>query len=298
MTELAEILPPQLEALSHTHVQSGGDMKVINDNNRSSLYFPVELAPVESEGVIIPGWNALKRSDTGDHLFVHKKTYQLVSNEEVYSNFDLALTEAGLMAGNVEVKDELSHNGLRAFRQYIFKDYTIDPGDGNEVALRLVVFNSYDGSTSFRARIGGYRFICSNGCITGKDLLNISQKHTKGFELEKITEKVAEAPALFFEQEARWKSWQKVNMTTEDSIALFKKLPLASERLTDNLTRRLVESHYGHQNLWDVYNILTNWASHDKATTNTPSVVAQREERVCRLTNSHSWMQFEIPQAA
>lgn len=288
MQNTMTIIPPETSVIENTTVMSAIHMKPVNDD-KSSLYFPVELMPAECEGIEIPNWNVLKRSDTGDHLYVHKESYHLVSNEEVYSTFDDALTEAGLFDGDVEIKDELSHNGLRAFRQYIFKDHTIDPGDGNRVAMRLVVFNSYDGSTSFRARIGGYRFVCSNGCITGKDLLNVNQKHTSGFKMGEIADKVAQAPALFMEQERIWSEWREINMLTEDTISLFKKLPNASERLVDNLTRRLVEAHNGRQSLWDVYNVLTNWATHDHARTNTPAVQAQREDRVCKLTQSKSW---------
>ena len=288
MSAIAEIIPPSRESTGATRVMSASDMAAVNDD-KSLLYFPVEMAPAECEGVVIPNWNVLKRSDTGDHLYIHKESYHLVPNEEVYGQFDNALDEAGLLTGAVDIKDELSHNGLRSFRQYVFKDFTIDPGDGNAVALRLVVFNSYDGSTSFRARIGGYRFVCSNGCITGKDLLNVNQKHTHGFKLNEITDKVAKAPALFYEQEKTWAKWRGVEMPTEAAISLFKKMPNASERLVDNLTRRLVEAHNGRQTLWDVYNVLTHWASHDHARTNTAAVQAQREGRVCTLTRSSEW---------
>jgi hypothetical protein len=66
--------------------------------------------------------------------------------------------------------------------------YTINPGDGHQLALRLGVFNSVDGSTRFRAVLGWLRFICSNGMVIGPAQNDYKRRHNQTLVITDMNE--------------------------------------------------------------------------------------------------------------
>ena len=71
-----------------------------------------------------------------------------------------------------------------ALSLYLPDNYTFDRGDGNKIAMRLECFNSVDGSTGFRALMGWFRFVCSNGLVIGVTLIDIRRRHIGELSLD------------------------------------------------------------------------------------------------------------------
>ena len=61
---------------------------------------------------------------------------------------------------------------------YLPNEFSFTPTDGHPMALRIECFNSVDGSTRFRALMGWFRFVCSNGLIVGVTSSDVRLRHT------------------------------------------------------------------------------------------------------------------------
>jgi hypothetical protein len=278
-----------------TYQQNIEDHGFVPMDHESPLYFPVSVKEVQTiDGVTAPNWRAIVDDRSGDVMHVHTDSYGLVTNEEIYTAFDDAITKSTLDCTDMVVKDDISHNGCRAFRQYLFPAHQVEIQDKDAVALRIVAFNSYDGSLSFQARSGAYQFVCANTLLLGSDFANIKRKHTASFnanELPNIAENVTKAAETFFERAQMFKDWGTITRSIDQAITLFEAIPGATKALTDTLIADLVRETGGRDGtLWEIYCVLTSWSTHATATgDNRAYTQSTREERVLKLTNTNAW---------
>ncbi|MGH8591421.1 MAG: hypothetical protein ACREXX_19520, partial [Gammaproteobacteria bacterium] len=59
-------------------------------------YFPVTLKPVSVGDEAALEYHAVVREDTGDVLGIHRGTYRLVPNREVFEPFEEAIQRSGI----------------------------------------------------------------------------------------------------------------------------------------------------------------------------------------------------------
>jgi hypothetical protein len=264
-------------------------------NHESPLYFPVSVKEVQTiDGVTAPNWRAIVDDRSGDVMHVHTDSYGLLLNFDIYEAFDDAITKSSLDCTDMVVKDDISHNGCRAFRQYLFPAHQIEVAANDTVALRIVALNSYDGSLSFQARTGAYQFVCANTMVLGSDFANIKRKHTASFDasqLPNIAENMTTAAETFLERAQMFKEWGCLMCSNDQAIALFEAIPGATKALTDTLIADLVRDTGGRDaTLWEIYCVLTSWSTHATATgDNRAYTQSTREERVLKLTNTNAW---------
>jgi hypothetical protein len=118
---------------------------------------------------------------------VVSKDYALVPHTEVLDFAEQALDGAGIAPTDVEVDLKISEYGERmALSLFLPNKYAFDPGDGHPMALRLECINSVDGSTRFRALMGWFRLVCSNGLVLGVTKSDMGRRHVGDFQLEDI----------------------------------------------------------------------------------------------------------------
>lgn len=146
----------------------------------SDYDFPVELQRIttQSSNIAIPNRLAVVRTDTLETIGVVSKKYSLLPHAEVIDT----LRET-LKGQTVEEKILLTHHGARMHLEITLPDITLKI-DGDEIAMRLVVSNSYDGSRKVNIAFGAYRLVCSNGMIVGRKLLSLAQRHVGEISLE------------------------------------------------------------------------------------------------------------------
>ena len=59
-------------------------------------------------------------------------------------------------------------------------------GDRDEMRFRIEVFNSVEGSCRLMAVAGWLRFVCYNGLILGKALMQLRQQHRQQLQIEEL----------------------------------------------------------------------------------------------------------------
>jgi hypothetical protein len=119
---------------------------------------------------------------------VVSKEYVLIPHNEVVDIVERALRRANIDPSAVMAELEITEYGERMnLSLYLPDDFGFDPGDGNWMALRLELFNSVEGSTRFRALMGWFRFVCSNGLIIGITKSDFRRRHIGNLRISDVS---------------------------------------------------------------------------------------------------------------
>ena len=262
-------------------------------NHVEPIDFTVELNGIyDRQGRRIPGHKAVIRSDTGDTLAVHSDKYSLVPYQVHFDAFEKAIKGSRLRWETMRIGTDLTDNGARIFRQYLFPDHqvTFDSGRGERtVALRILMFDSYDGSSRFRGMAGGYDFVCANTSVSGKSIDEIGFKHVGDMadKIDMAAERLTQSADRFIEEMNRLASWPKIGLKTVEFSELVGAMPQSNPRLVDQLTADYARVE--GRNLWDAHNLLTTWATHDIPI----KTAADRQKRVGLLVEDELWQGLE-----
>lgn len=264
------------------------------------LLFPVELVPV---GAIFPDGNytssnsyqAVVRTDTNEVLGIHGKGYNLLSNAEAFDAFDEALHESQLDLSGMTVKNEIANFGAKSFRTYTFPAHTVQVGrSDDETQLKLQIINSYDGSTGFSSRLGGFRLLCSNGMVIGKTFLHASIRHTKSLDIKTVISRLNETIDVYLENSQQWQQWSKQRISLYDLEGVIKHFSDGNEKLEQVLIENYhAEAQYLGPTKWSLFNSFTHWTTHfpvrESSQHNAASIRLNRELRVQHLLESSEW---------
>ena len=119
---------------------------------------------------------------------VVSKEYVLIPHNEVVDIAERALRSANIDPRLVWAELDITEYGERMnLSLYLPDNFTFDPGDGNRMALRLELFNSVEGSTRFRALMGWFRFVCSNGLIIGITKSDFRRRHIGNLRISDVS---------------------------------------------------------------------------------------------------------------
>lgn len=116
---------------------------------------------------------------------VVSKDYALLQHSSVFDEAMKALADARIDPASVAAELRLTELGERMKLSLRLPDnYLFDPGDKCPMTVRLECLNSVDGSTRFRAVMGWFRLVCSNGLTIGitrseSDLRHVGDLHLK-----------------------------------------------------------------------------------------------------------------------
>ena len=118
---------------------------------------------------------------------VVSKDYALVPHDAVLDVAAKAIDDAKIASGDIKAELKITEYGVRmSLSLYLPDKYRFDPGDGHPMALRLECLNSVDGSTRFRALMGWFRLVCSNGLIIGVTRSDVRRRHVGDIRLEDV----------------------------------------------------------------------------------------------------------------
>ena len=141
---------------------------------------------------------------------VVSKNYAFVPHNGV---IDVAIKAlGGARIGLEETTAELAITGYGErmnLSLYLPERYDFDPGDGSPMAMRLEIFNSVDGSTRFRALMGWFRFICSNGLIVGVTKSDFRRRHVGDLSIADIGMVLSAGLADAEQEKQSFRSWQE-----------------------------------------------------------------------------------------
>ena len=276
--------------LDQTFLQKYGFVPM---DHKEPKFFPVESTPIfDANGKAIPNYQRIGRGDTGDTLGIHTGSYSMVPFEQHASLIEEAIRKSKVPLGNMHVATDWGDNGAKMFRQYLFPETAKVmelAGQEHPIALRIVTWDSYDGSTSYKARAGAFDWVCANESVHGKMLANIQFKHT-GQILERVTaaaEELVGALSNFMQELERIAKWSKIPVSPISATELLKALPQTSKSLNDELTARW--SREGDGTLFGFWSMMTHWSTHGI----NAKTKSDRQKRVADLVEGRDWKLVE-----
>jgi len=147
---------------------------------------------------------------------VVSKDYALVSHTSVLDVAIQAIEAVNIAPADVKAELKITEYGERmALSLYLPDKYQYDPGDGHPMALRLECINSVDGSTRFRALMGWFRFVCSNGLIIGVTRTDMRRRHVGDFKLQDVGKVLASGLTESVKEKKRFEKWGKTSVTLD-----------------------------------------------------------------------------------
>jgi hypothetical protein len=285
----------------------------INGIDSFNDYIMDNMAKAETRQITVSG----KSEPETEHIaIVNRKTNnvaQIASNQyKILQNADFFTKVSDLVmnTGCTDIQGYiLETNGGDAYQaRVIFNDMEIaEPGKGNNIKVGMEFSNSLDGSMSVGGRAFYLRMSCTNQMILPNlvDGCFFSRAHNARTE-QKLLEAVEIKAENFMKQ--LLVSGAKFKNRMEDAISdtltfekpiqiqtLFEEI-FESERHAEKMTRYIRKQPGEYKNgiysltRWDLYNAVTDYASHDKVTPNVfDNILVKAEAKI--LNNK----KLEIP---
>ncbi|EGQ9239958.1 DUF945 domain-containing protein [Vibrio vulnificus] len=284
----------------------GNDWRQLCLDNRtnSDMFFDVDI--VDLNEILggsfkdTDGRQAVYDATENRIIAVHGAQYSLIKNEYAYNMVNRAINELGakgvIDVTDMHIKDACVNKGGKAIRQYIFPNHKLN-FDGDEIMMRIVVINSYDGSANFSLQVGGFRVVCLNGLISGKSFMNLNKRHSGVINLANLERQIITATKSFNQLGELWRQMLSTPISQAKSDAIW--ADFATEKGSERPSLQkygmmcdLFENHAKTlgRNYWAAYNTLTAWSTHyevqDRNIENKADVILKRESKVSSIINN------------
>ena len=232
------------------------------------LEFPVEVRPIflETHGERgtavkeIEGHRAIVRSDTGAVLGLPSDQYKLVTHKQSLEPYLAKLGRSGWDVNNVRLERE----GARAYIELFNREGAKAVRVGDPVGRRLLLWNSYDGSTSVAAQGGLFVLVCLNGATAPAGILTGSRFGHTGDVLKNI-DSSADLIAFDFEKVVElYRGFADTRVQPEIAKAVIQEV--CGIRKLDVVTAYWTRTgHAGSTDptAWTLYNAITKYLTHD-----------------------------------
>jgi hypothetical protein len=267
--------------------------------NHDSLNFErVEVRKLyDDAGLELEGWQRIYNVDRKTTLHVATNDYKLVPNEVCYAAFEQALNESTLDLTGLRIGTDMTHGGGRTFRQYLLPAHNVPVKPGVDVALRIIMLNSYDGTMAFRGLAGAFNFVCANTSILGNKAADFTIRHVGTIDITGAAQKLVAAAEGFVQETEGWKVWPEMRVTDAQAIEVFKAIPAATESTIEHLTLQWLLARDGDgpqagANAWTLYNVLTAWATHTQSRSNGAAARFQRDGAVRKTIDGKTWKEL------
>lgn len=213
------------------------------------------------KGTKIEGYQRIMRPDIGATLSIMSDKYQLVEHREAMAPAVEALGLEGWTIGSSHVERQ----GASAFVQLEKRDTGIKVV-GQQVGLRIMMRNTYDGTTSLRLSFGSLVLICSNGCVVpGKGGIGFDAHHTGDIRdrLGLLTAKVRKIESGLGEKMIDAYSKLDAPVPIEIGREIVKRV--MGERKMDQPLRYWTHGigRNGERTAWNLYNGITQDLTHN-----------------------------------
>ena len=233
---------------------------------------PVELRQlnsVETDFVLNKPSYAVLDTENNKAIHLHGANYQLIPYERILTGLSSALDEYNIDINDSSIKfkvaDDLSYMRLRILfgEEGDFKTYSMKYNSDDKLKLGIEVVSSYDASIIYQLRAMFLRLICANGMKAFENINSSMNKHVRKFNINDTFIKLKDLNKTFSNLQNTVEVYQSVELTKSDVESLFKKFANESESKYHLLTD-VLETDINKSTLYDVYNALTNYSSHNQ----------------------------------
>ncbi len=241
------------------------------------------------------------RADTSEIVGVVGLKYKLMENETYFRTVEQALRDAipEDMREGVMVRDKVSGGGSWCQREYVFPAYAETLRNSQyetSVGLRIVAWNSYDGSASAGLMSGLIDFICTNGMIVGRDIAKEMRRHSTRLTPELFLPRLRQNLAEIGKNIDEVRRMANTPLDRDAALALLEK-HFSGSRAAELLMRTNIEAERRGETVQALHAALTMYSSHASDTfrqrSDDPAREARllrgREDEVYRVVSTPEW---------
>lgn len=238
---------------------------------------------------------------TNQIVGVVSKKYKPLENRHFFATVEEDLRRAvpEEMREGMLVRDRISNGGAWCQREYVFPAYAEDLRNtsySTRVGLRIVAWNSYDGSASAGLMSGLIDFICTNGMIVGRDVAKELRRHSSRLEPGMFLPRLRENLGKISENIAQIQHMAGKKLDWDAALEFLEK-NMSGARAAQVLDRTRIEAEMRGETVQALHAALTNYASHVSdafATRNEDParearILRGREDEVYRLMSTEEW---------
>lgn len=282
-------------------LESSATMFPIGERDLASIVFGDESTSI---GSVSQTHKAIVRLDTDEIVGIVSKKYQPLANSSYFSTVEQALRDAipEEMREGVMVRDKVAGGGSWTQREYVFPAFAEELSNSTystKVGLRIVAWNSYDGSASAGLLSGLIDFICTNGMIVGRDIAKEMRRHstllTANHFLPRLRQNLGDIGGHI--EEVRKMANTPLNQ--DAALSLLEK-HFSGSRAAEILMRAQVEAERRGETVQALHAALTMYASHAtdtfKQRSDDPAREARllrgREDEVYRVVSTPEWREL------
>lgn len=206
--------------------------------------------PPESEAE----YKVLLRPDTGEIIAVVRKSYRLISNEELINQFFAELGERDIPAFADYSHSYVNNRQMRLLIN--LSNINFEDGE-SEISLAVFLHNSYDATEPVRIVYGAIRLVCANGMVLTETVTEHSMRHVAMVKVDAI---VTEAVSAMIDE------WSIV----EDKVKTLARSPF-DVNMYDRIDKLMGKSWSKYlksqqaETMWDAYNAITGHISGELA---------------------------------
>ena len=252
-------------------------IKTLKDNH-SDMYdratTDVELQNIEyvSDPVLFklnkPAW-AVVDTDNKRAIHLHGSNYQLVKYYKILNGLSDALDKYGITLNNTSIQFNV-HPDLNYLKLRIlfndgskFSPHAMTANPNDKLKFGIEVVSSYDASIVYQIRAMFLRLVCQNGMKSFESLGETVKKHTTHFDLDDSFLKLQHLETTFEKMQDKFEVYNSLLLTNGEVDSIFKQFSNGSDNKY-NLLKNVLETDMNKSTLYDVYNALTNYSSHNK----------------------------------
>ena len=233
---------------------------------------PVELRQlnsVETDFVLNKPSYAVLDTENNKAIHLHGANYQLIPYEKILVGLSDALDKYNIDINDTSLKFKVSPN-LNYMRLRImfgdtgdFGTYSMKYDSNDKLRLGIEIISSYDASIVYQLRAMFLRLVCENGMKSFENINSSIKKHVLNFNINDSFDKLKHLNQTFDNLKNTVEVYQSVELDKVDVEKLFRKFANNSDSKY-HLLNKLLETEKDNSTLYDVYNALTNYSSHNQ----------------------------------
>lgn len=245
---------------------------------------------------------AIYRKDKHEIVGIVSQSYKPLHNREFFSSVEEALRRSvpEEMFEGVMVRDKIAHGGSWTQREYILPAYAEalkNTRFETQMGLRIVAWNSYDGSASAGLMTGLIDFWCTNGLIVGRAIDRELRRHTTRLTPEAFIPGLKNNIGKIGDEieNVRRLAGKKLD---PDHLVSFLENNFSGARAAEMLRRVQAEVELRGETVQAVHAAMSYYTSHSDASfavrNDDPSREARmlraREEEIYKVMSSKEWL--------
>ena len=215
-----------------------------------------------------PAW-AVVDTDNKRAIHLHGSNYQLVPYAKILNGLSDALLKYGIGLVNTTIQFNV-HPDLNYLKLRIlfddgskFSPHAMTTNPNDKLKFGIEVVSSYDASIVYQIRTMFLRLICANGMKTFDSLGETVKKHTTHFDVNHSFLKLEHLGLTFEKMQDKFEVYNSLSLSSGEVDSIFKQFSNGSDNKY-NLLKNVLETDIHKSTLYDVYNALTNYSSHNK----------------------------------